>query len=44
MWVLISILQETRQGRVNSWQTWNKKAGKKSKGTFRPPKNKQEAR
>lgn len=36
--------EESRQGRVSSWQKFQHKKTKTSKGFFRPPKNKMEQR
>ena len=36
--------EESRQGRVSSWQKFQNKKTKTSKGFFKPPKNKMEQR
>nr|CAG4645113.1 EOG090X0DLG [Leptodora kindtii] len=36
--------EESREGRVNSWQKFQATKTKKSKGSFKPPKHKQEQR
>ena len=36
--------EESREGRVSSWKTFQASKTKKSKGFFKPPKNKQEQR
>ena len=36
--------EESRQGRVNSWQKFQSKKKPRSQGAFKPPKNKQEQR